>query len=301
MKFWKKTGWFLLGCCPTIAVLFWQVMVSGIATYVILFQKMAGMGRLELYSPEYYRLVESLDAEIMSQPTYGILMFIIYVGYQVIFGLWYYFMFCRKRQTGDWKQVLKPQRLIGIVACGFFMQMSLTMLLTAILPLLPNLYESYMELMETLQPDDENNVFMVLCVCLLAPIGEELIFRGLTLRIMRKAFPWQVAVIIQAVLFGIYHLNLVQGTYAALLGLFMGYLAYRYNSIVPGILLHISINSLSYVVGYLLPDSLEGHTVIMLVIGIVAMAAATGFTYMATKKVVPAESQAADSQSIPAN
>lgn len=298
MKFWKKTGWFLLGCCPTVAVLFWQILISSVAMYVILFQQMAGMDRVEMNSPEYYRLLESLDEQLLSGSNYGILMFVIYVGYQVIFGLWYYFMFCHKRQTGDWKQVLKPRRAIGIIACGFFMQLSLTMLLSAILPLFPKIYESYMGIMETL---GDETIFMVLCICILAPIGEELIFRGLTLRIMRKAFPWQAAVIIQAVLFGIYHMNLVQSIYAALLGLFMGYLAYRYNSIVPGILLHISINSLSYVIGYLIPDSLEDHTVVMLIIGIIAMAAATGFTYMATKKVVPAESQTADSQSIPAN
>ena len=298
MKFWKKTGWFLLGCCPTVAVLFWQILISSVAMYVILFQQMAGMDRVEMNSPEYYRLLESVDEQLLSGSNYGILMFIIYVGYQVIFGLWYYFMFCHKRQTGDWKQVLKPSRAIGIIACGFFMQLSLTMLLSAILPLFPEILESYSDIMNTL---GDETIFMVLCVCILAPIGEELIFRGLTLRIMRKAFPWQVAVIIQAVLFGVYHMNLVQGIYATLLGLFMGYLAYRYNSVVPGILLHMTINSLSYVIEYFIPPAMGESILMMLVIGVCTLVISMGFIYRVTRDVVPVEPRATDSQNIPSN
>lgn len=51
----------------------------------------------------------------------------------------------------------------------------------------------------------------IVATVILAPVVEELVFRGLTLRLLRRSgFSFLVANIIQAVLFGCYHMNLVQ-------------------------------------------------------------------------------------------
>ena len=299
MSIWKKIGWTLLGCCPVIIAFFWQIVASIVSMGIYMIQKMVEIGGNGLTPEELNLLSQQLSSDFLNDShAYSLLMFIVYVGYLVIFSLWYYFMFLRKHKSDDWKQVLKPHRVLGIVACGFFLQISLSMLLSVILPMLPKLYDSYMQIMGML---GDETIFMVLCVCLLAPIGEELIFRGLTLRIMRKVFPWQVAVLIQGILFGVYHLNLVQGVYATLMGLILGYIAYRYGSVLPGILLHISINSLSYVTEYLFPSSLEGHTGIMLGIGIVTLVVAIGFLTLITKQVAPKTRQTVENENIQAN
>ncbi|MFQ6806449.1 MAG: lysostaphin resistance A-like protein [Lachnospiraceae bacterium] len=43
-----------------------------------------------------------------------------------------------------------------------------------------------------------------------APVVEELIYRGLTLKIFQKAFPFWAANVMQAALFGLMHMNLIQ-------------------------------------------------------------------------------------------
>lgn len=297
MKFWKRFGWFMLGLLPGVTVMFWQMLVSVIGVIIYsLYRNITAAGQgIDTSSEEF---LNSINEGFMTGTSYSIIMIVVYIGYLVIFGLWFWLMFCWKKQTGDWKQVLKPQRIGGIVGCGIALQIAISMFLTVILPLFPKIFESYSGVMEALGSD---SVLMIICVCLLAPIGEELIFRGLTFRIMKKAVPWQAALIVQAVLFGVYHLNLVQGIYAALLGLLLGYLAHRYGSVVPGILLHIAVNTSSYLVGYLLPESLQEKTVLMLVIGIVAFAAAAAFTYLITKNVKPTEVNPTEPQSIPAN
>ena len=129
------------------------------------------------------------------------------------------------------------------------------------------------------------SILMIICISILAPIGEELIFRGMTLKIFKKAMIWQVAIVMQAILFGIYHMNLVQGVYAALLGLLLGYIAHRYNSVVPAILLHIVINTTSYTIGYVLTDSLIQQLGAVVVIAVAAIIATVGFTVMMLKGV----------------
>lgn len=302
MNFWKKFGWFMLGLVPAVAVFFWQMLASSVGMLIYFIQRIfadAAQGMsMDMGQEEMNQYYISLTSDFLSGPSYNILMFVVYIGYLVFFGLWFWLMFCRKKQTGDWKQVLKPQRVIGIAGCGIALQLALSMALTVILPLLPKIFESYSSVMNALGSE---SVLMILCVCILAPIGEELIFRGLTFRIMRKAVPLWAAVVVQALLFGIYHMNLVQGVYAFLLGLLFGYVAYRYGSVVPGILLHMVVNSSSYLIGYVLPDSLEGQSLIMILIGVVALLAVIGFSYLTVRGTKGTELSSVDAQSIPAN
>lgn len=79
--------------------------------------------------------------------------------------------------------------------------------------------------------------------CILAPIAEELIFRAVTQGYLRRAGLGAVAVIfIQAILFGIAHLNPVQSTYATVFGLSLGLLRYKYGNIRITCLAHIVFN-----------------------------------------------------------
>ena len=77
---------------------------------------------------------------------------------------------------------------------------------------------------------------------LLIPIIEELIFRGLVFKVMRKWAPFVVTMIVSAFLFGIYHGNLVQFLYAGICGLWLAYLYEKEKSIVVPIALHMCMN-----------------------------------------------------------
>lgn len=280
----KKVGFFVLGLTPVMAVLVWQIIMTFVMMFLYMFKRMSDPEVMALGagSEEYTAVTNQIINDFTSGTPMAVTSFVIYVGYLLIFGLWYYFMFCRKKQTGSWKQVLNLKRILCIFAAGILIQLGIDMALMVILPLFPKLYESYMGVMESL---GNESVFMIICVCILAPIGEELIFRGLSFRILKKAVPWQAALIVQAVLFGIYHLNLVQGVYATVLGLCLGYLAHKYGSVIPGIFLHMVINSSSYLIGNLLPESLAESILIMSLIGIVSLGISGFLLWLSGKNV----------------
>jgi LPXTG-motif cell wall-anchored protein len=75
-----------------------------------------------------------------------------------------------------------------------------------------------------------------------APIIEEICFRGIILKRMLKWLPVWPAVIIQAMLFGIVHLNLFQGIYAMCVGIIFGVLYTRFRSICVTIAAHFGFN-----------------------------------------------------------
>ena len=95
-------------------------------------------------------------------------------------------------------------------------------------------------------------------VGILAPLAEEVVFRGAILRtllgIMSKKNHW-VAIMISAAIFGIVHANLAQFINALLMGLLLGWMYYRTGSLVPGILLHWINNTMAYVLANIIPQS----------------------------------------------
>ena len=74
----------------------------------------------------------------------------------------------------------------------------------------------------------ETNALSVLATVALGPLWEELVFRGLMMEYLRRAGAglWK-ANMIQALLFGLLHANLVQGSYAWLLGIALGYIVWK--------------------------------------------------------------------------
>jgi membrane protease YdiL (CAAX protease family) len=96
-----------------------------------------------------------------------------------------------------------------------------------------------MEAMESASANVET-FSMFLYMGILAPVTEEILFRGL---VQRSLMPYgkKFAIFGSAFLFGIFHGNLVQTPYAFLVGLILGYVASEY-SIAWAMLLHLINN-----------------------------------------------------------
>lgn len=87
----------------------------------------------------------------------------------------------------------------------------------------------------------------LLVVGIAAPIIEELLFRGLVYKRMREYCKPGLAIALSGLLFGIYHMNMVQGIYASLLGFLLGYVYEKFHTIAAPIIFHILANITSIV------------------------------------------------------
>jgi membrane protease YdiL (CAAX protease family) len=88
---------------------------------------------------------------------------------------------------------------------------------------------------------DTDTFSMFFYVCFLAPVFEEILFRGLILRQL-EPYGKKFAILASAFLFGMFHGNLVQTPYAFVAGLVLGYVAIEYN-VIWAMVLHM-INNL---------------------------------------------------------
>ncbi|SNC65637.1 hypothetical protein SAMN06265337_1341 [Hymenobacter gelipurpurascens] len=109
---------------------------------------------------------------------------------------------------------------------------------------LPNWADNTFRQMEA-QP-----VLAFLMIGISAPLLEEILFRGILLNgLLRNYRPW-VAIGQSALLFGLFHLNPAQIVSAGIMGLLVGWLYYRTQSLLLCIVMH-ALNNLMALVGSL--------------------------------------------------
>ena len=160
----------------------------------------------------------------------------------VVFGIWYYKGFVKNSPKVKFSQVFGVKSVlasVGIVA-GFYF--SINAVLTLLMQLLPDLMESYNQILE-MAGIGSNPLVTIIYAIILGPILEELVFRGVIYSYLEKAgLRPTVVILITGIMFGFVHLNIVQGTYAAVLGFLFGFLRYKYRSIKLTIFAHILLN-----------------------------------------------------------
>lgn len=117
-----------------------------------------------------------------------------------------------------------------------------SIIIEPLLNLFPESMSSYSEMSMRF-----TDVYSIITVVLFAPFLEEVIFRGILLSDIKRSHSTMVAVIISSAVFGIVHLNLIQGFSAVLSGLVFAYVYLATKSLWSAILLHALNNGCSIV------------------------------------------------------
>ncbi|MBR7966843.1 CPBP family intramembrane glutamic endopeptidase [Burkholderia cenocepacia] len=84
---------------------------------------------------------------------------------------------------------------------------------------------------------------LIVLTCVIAPLLEEMLFRGVMLRSFLRQYPEGTAIAHSAAVFGLAHLNVYQFALAFGLGLLIGKLYAATRSLLPGILIHACYNT----------------------------------------------------------
>ena len=188
----------------------------------------------------------------------------------VIISVLFYLLIYRKRKA-DLKvfcsfRALNPLMILSLLILGLSLNVLLDYLLTLVsrIQAFHNLFSDYSDYSTVLLGG--SFIFSLIATGIIAPIFEELLFRGLIFGELKKITDVRLALVIQALIFGVFHLNIIQGTYAFLIGLVLGFLYYRSNSLLSPILMHITFNASTIIISHFLPDvKLENWNVPILI------------------------------------
>lgn len=162
-------------------------------------------------------------------------------------GLWYYFIRMRRdRSPVDYRKILSPGTVGMMVGTALCAQFACAIVLQIFAKAFPGIYGNYEKLMEVSDINVLPAWATLLIVAVWAPLAEELVFRAMLFRTLRKGFCFWAAALISGAVFGIYHMNLVQGIYAGLLGLLLAWFYEKTNSLLGCYLFHFLFNLLNY-------------------------------------------------------
>ena len=104
--------------------------------------------------------------------------------------------------------------------------------------------ESYQTTMKS-QYDVALGIGLIL-YCIVSPVVEEVIFRGFLYGRMRVYMPKVGAILVAALLFGVYHGNLVQGIYGFLMGIIYTLVYEKYQNFYLTVIMHAITNMVAY-------------------------------------------------------
>ncbi len=238
MKLLKKTGRILFCLLPVLLAFGIQIIVSfaGVFLKVILEIAAHPESIQDMTDPNF--LMEFLmDSQFLA----GISAIYAVIAAFAL-GFWYWKRFVPKKQPRrEISSLINPWILAALVLLMLGMQYISTYVVMLLASIHPEWYNTYEELMKSIGFGNVTPLLALYSI-LIAPISEELIFRGVTLKYAKKAMPFFAANILQTLLFGVFHGNVIQGAYAFVVGLFCGYVCYQGGSIYLSILFHMLFN-----------------------------------------------------------
>lgn len=186
------------------------------------------------------------------------------IGDWITLGLSLCCLFYVLYQTKKWKITYNEQSVKETMTKGrwgrflsltAFIQISAVSLGTMSISLLFLLFEEQIRNLLFLFPISEVvpnmplivYVLFFINICILAPIWEELFFRGVLLRRFTLKWSPQKSIIISSLLFGIIHINPLNMLFAFGLGCVLGYAYLKTKSIIVPMLLHSFSNFLAFI------------------------------------------------------
>lgn len=226
-NYWKMIGIFIL----LVAI------HQGLAfIYVLPFAMFYAL--MGIQGAEYTELVlaQSVNATIFSGIGATIIFYLLFIGKKDN-------LFKRSQFNKITLKQIGWSTLIGF-SFVFFSHLIVQMLAN----LFPIQYIKFAESMDFMNNAPVIAVFIA--VVIVAPLFEEIMFRGIVYDQLQKRMNVFKAAVIAGLLFGIYHLNIFQGTYATLIGVAMGFSLIWTKSIWAPIIIHFVNNLISIILSY---------------------------------------------------
>ena len=172
-----------------------------------------------------------------------------------------------------------------LILWGFVMVLLTGVVIEPVLELFPDAFLKMIDKMGM------HGGWSILMLVVLAPVMEEVLFRGILLESVRSKHSAGRAIVVSALMFGVIHLIPQQVVNAFAIGLILGYIYVRTESLWPVIIIHALNNAMAYVImqwsdgaNFTVRSLIENNTVYAVVYG-VSLAALVASGYMVWRSV----------------
>lgn len=164
-----------------------------------------------------------------------------------IFSMFFYWLILRIRKVPVRERLdLIPvsfRRSWPVIPLGICLNLLITYAINLI-PISESVLSEYGESVSQLNMMTLPGLIMAV---VMAPVVEEVLLRGLVFKSLLKSMPFAVALVLQAIAFGLMHGQILWMAYATLLGIVLGLVKKWYKSLFVCMMLHFSLNASNYI------------------------------------------------------
>lgn len=132
---------------------------------------------------------------------------------------------------------------LAVLTCGFVVSA-----LAELMKWIPNIMEQSFDILQS-------GWGGILAIAVIGPVLEELLFRGAITKALLQQYSPTKAILLSALLFGVFHINPAQILPAFLIGILFAWTYYKTASLIPCTLMHILNNSLSVFLSTKYPEA----------------------------------------------
>ena len=233
--FAKAGGWLLLFVVSSVAVIFSvgafgiatdnEYIVGGLVAYEFCMEAVAG----SFPTDDIIRHGYLLQAANFTM----VLLFLSYIPVLAVSGVKAY----RNRESIS---LPKPMLVLFVCFAAAAINLALEGVALALAPLVPESESNMLEFAMMLATGGSPYATIIISG-ILAPVVEELVLRQGVQKSLQEINP-VFAIVAASAIFGVLHGNLVQGVFAGIFGLALGYVYYKTGNLAYSIAMHITVN-----------------------------------------------------------
>ncbi len=230
---------------PTPEIRWWQAILIGLAPSALIVAIRSGVTQLGPASSEGGRIVRlighPLESALLQLAAFGV---VIVVASRSL---------SKRRPPGKEaradktvsNEISPPVGLMYFLTAGMALQFLLSEASNVVQTIEPIPLDDQLELQRLLNPlSISDSLGLLVALVVVAPVTEEILFRGMLLPGLRSSYGHTVAWVGSSLLFGISHVRPAAMVPAFLGGMVLGWARVRTNSVLPSIFLHAGINAL---------------------------------------------------------
>lgn len=198
--------------------MFWEIVSPLFLYFIITALTLVALDFLMLAMPQY------LKSMVFRQLISSIVVF---------FFLWTTYTQNKREKTGVTKKAVCISLLIGVC---FAIAWNNILGLTGIV----NFSEGYRQVSKTFYTGQI--VLEIAALCIVIPIVEELLYRGIIYDRIRSWLGMKWALVLSAIIFGLVHMNLVQFVYATVFGVVLAFMTEKTGNFYAAAIAHMAAN-----------------------------------------------------------
>ncbi|WP_434293837.1 lysostaphin resistance A-like protein [Clostridium botulinum] len=222
-----------------------------------------------IYSIMNFAIYETKSLESIQESMMKNIYIITAISAAITFFI--YLLVLKNKNENLWQRCNFKKITPSYIYYSILIAISISVFTCPIISLISEKFESYNQVADSIYAA-YGSILSMVCIIILMPIFEEILFRGLIFNELKKNTNIILAVILQSLIFALFHGNMLQGIYTFILGIILCILYLKTGSLWSNILCHIIYNLFGSLLMPLALSYTKNYTFVYIGAGLIATA-----------------------------